>query len=116
MTTVMLRVKDLAALRQAQRSALRDVLRRYAAVRQARICGSRAAGAARRASDSDLAISAPDMSVAEWHDLCEALENAPIIDELDIVREEDVSNERLREAIRRDGVVIYQSNDVDLCG
>lgn len=30
------------------------------------------------------------MSVAEWHDLCEALENAPIIYELDIVREEDV--------------------------
>lgn len=58
--------------------------------RQARIFGSRVTGAARRASDIDLAISAPDMSVAEWHDLCEALENAPIIYELDIVREEDV--------------------------
>lgn len=103
MTTVMLRSQDLAALRK--------ILRRYAAVRQARIFGSRVTGAARRASDIDLAISAPDMSVAEWHDLCEALENAPIIYELDIVREEDVLDERLREAIRRDGVVIYPSNN-----
>lgn len=103
MTTVMLRSKDLAALRA--------ILRRYASVRHARIFGSRATGAARRASDVDLAISAPDMSVAEWHDLCEALENAPIIYELDIVREEDVLNERLREAILRDGVVIYPLND-----
>jgi predicted nucleotidyltransferase len=108
MRTVMLRSRDL--------TVLRNIVRRYTAVRQARIFGSRAAGAARRASDVDLAISAPDMSVAEWHDLCEALENAPIIYELDIVREEEVSNERLREAIRQDGVVIYQSNDADLRG
>lgn len=103
MTTVMLRSKDLAALRA--------ILRRYASVRHARIFGSRATGAARRASDVDPAISAPDMSVAEWRDLCEALENAPIIYELDIVRGEDVLNERLREAILRDGVVIYPLND-----
>ncbi len=103
MAMVMLRSKDLAALR--------DILRRYAAVRQARIFGSRATGAARRASDIDLAISAPAISVGEWHDLCEALENAPIIYDLDIVREEDALDERLRETIQRDGVVIYQSND-----
>lgn len=38
----------------------------------------------------------------------EALESAPIIYELDIVREEDVIDEQLRAAIQRDGIVIYR--------
>lgn len=58
MATVMLRHSDLIALR--------SILRRYPAVRQARIFGSRATGNARRASDIDLAISAPDISATEW--------------------------------------------------
>lgn len=89
----------------------RDILRQYASVRQARVFGLRATGAAGRTSDVDLAITAPDMSSSAWHDFCEALECAPIIDELDIVREEDVVEERLREAMQRDEVVMCQSGD-----
>lgn len=100
MATVMLRHSDLITLR--------SILRRYPAVRQARIFGSRATGNARRASDIDLAISAPDISATEWCSLYEALESAPIIYELDIVREEDVIDEQLRAAIQRDGIVIYR--------
>ena len=71
---------------------------------------SRATGHAHRASDIDLAISAPDISAAEWRDLCEALECTPIIYDLDIVREEDVIDEQLRAAMQRDGIVVYRSD------
>ncbi|MCL6540863.1 MAG: nucleotidyltransferase domain-containing protein [Roseiflexus sp.] len=103
MAMVMLRLDDL--------TTLRTILRRFPAVRQARIFGARATGHAHRASDIDLAISAPDISAAEWHDLCEALECAPIIYELDIVREEDVIDEQLRAVIQRDGIVVYRSDE-----
>jgi predicted nucleotidyltransferase len=103
MATVMLRLDDL--------TTLRTILRRFPTVRQARIFGSRATGHAHRASDIDLAISAPDISAAEWRDLCEALECTPIIYELDIVREEDVIDEQLRAAIQRDGIVVYRSDE-----
>jgi predicted nucleotidyltransferase len=76
-------------------------------VREVRVFGSRATGYARRASDLDLAISAPEATPAEWADLCEALENAPLIYELDLVRPERATSQRLKEKIEREGVSIY---------
>ena len=99
MKPVALRNKDLAVLRAA--------FRRFPAVREVRVFGSRATGTARRASDLDLAISAPEATAAEWQDLCEALEDAPLIYELDLVRSEGLTNERLKEKIARDGVSVY---------
>jgi predicted nucleotidyltransferase len=99
MNRLVLREKDLAVLRAT--------LRRFACVREARVFGSRATGAARRASDLDLAISAPAAGRFEWAELCEALENAPLIYELDVVRPEQTGNTRLREKIAREGVVVY---------
>jgi uncharacterized protein len=99
MKPVTLREKDLAALRAA--------CRRFPAVREVRLFGSRATGTARRASDLDLAISAPGATTAEWLDLCEALEDAPLIYELDLVRSEGLANDRLREKIAREGVIVY---------
>ena len=99
MRPVTLRNKDLAVLRAA--------CRRFPAVREVRVFGSRATGTANRASDLDLAISAPDATAAEWLDLCDALENAPLIYELDLVRSERLTNERLKEKIARDGVTVY---------
>jgi predicted nucleotidyltransferase len=99
MNPVALRNKDLAVLRAA--------CRRFPAVREVRVFGSRATGTARRASDLDLAISAPNATAAEWLDLCDALESAPLIYELDVVRSEGLTNERLKEKIARDGVSVY---------
>lgn len=99
MKTVALREKDLAALR--------GVLRRFSTVREVRVFGSRATGHARRASDLDLAIFAPDATAAEWADLCDALENAPLIYELDLVRPERTTSERLKEKISREGITVY---------
>ena len=68
---------------------------------------SRATGQARRASDLDLAIFAPDANPAEWAELCEALEVMPLIYELDIVRPERLTNERFLGKIARDGIIVY---------
>ena len=99
MNQLILREKDLAVLR--------DTLRRFGFVREVRVFGSRATGTARRASDLDLAISAPAATNREWAELCDALENAPLIYELDLVRAEQTTNERLREKISREGVTVF---------
>ncbi|MEK7676991.1 MAG: nucleotidyltransferase domain-containing protein [Verrucomicrobiota bacterium] len=99
MPPVLLRPKDLAVLRAT--------LRRFPSVRAARVFGSRATGTARRASDLDLAIQAPEATTSDWLDLCDAMENAPLIYELDLVREERTLDPRLREKIECEGVTVY---------
>jgi predicted nucleotidyltransferase len=88
-------------------AVLRAILGRFPAVQEARVFGSRATGAAKRASDLDLAVRAPGATASEWSELCEALEDAPLIYELDLVREEHTLNPRLRERIEREGIAIY---------
>jgi len=99
MSALTLRDKDLAVLRAT--------LRRFPCVREARVFGSRANGTARRASDLDLAVSAPEATAAEWAQLCDALEDTALIYELDVVRPEQAASPRLREKIEREGVAIY---------
>jgi uncharacterized protein len=95
------------SLREKDLNALRRTFRRFPSVREVRLFGSRATGNARRASDVDLAVFAPDATADEWARLCEALEKTPIIYELDIVRTERTVNSRLREKIEREGVTVY---------
>ncbi|MEK6409184.1 MAG: nucleotidyltransferase domain-containing protein [Acidobacteriota bacterium] len=99
MKSVALRDKDLLALREA--------LRRFPSVREVRVFGSRATGSARRASDLDVAISAPNATAAEWADLFEAIEEAPIIYELNLVRLDQSLSARLRARIEREGITVY---------
>ena len=99
MKPISLREKDLAALRVT--------FRQFPTVREVRLFGSRATDHARRNSDVDLAVFAPGASAEEWARLCEALEKAPIIYELDIVRAESTLSARLREKIEREGVIVY---------
>ena len=95
------------ALREKDLVALRATFRRFPCVREVRVFGSRATGHARRASDLDLAISAPGATAAEWLELTETLDAAPLIYELDLVRPEQTTNARLKEKIAREGVAIY---------
>ena len=99
MKTPDLRDQDLAVLRR--------IFQRFPCVREVRLFGSRATGHARRASDIDLAISAPDATADQWLELTEALEEAPIIYEFDVVRTERAHNPRLIEKIAREGLPIY---------
>ena len=99
MMTPVIRDQDLAILQR--------IFQRFPCVREVRIFGSRATGHARRASDIDLAISAPVATAAEWQEITDALEQAPIIYEFDLVRIERADNPRLLEKIAREGVPIY---------
>ena len=99
-------------LRAKELNALRATFRRFPAVQEVKVFGSRATDTARRASDLDLAISAPNASPSEWADICDAVENAPLIYELDVVRPERTVNPRLKEKIAREGVVIYPERKV----
>ena len=65
------------ALRGQDLAVLRRTFRRFPGVREVRLFGSRATGHARRASDVDLAISAPDATAGQWLELTEALDEAP---------------------------------------
>ena len=95
------------ALRDQDLATLRRTFRRFPCVREVRLFGSRATGQARRASDIDLAISAPQASATDWQELMEALGQTPIIYEFDIVRTERADNARLVEKIAREGVPTY---------
>lgn len=97
----------MLALREKDLAVLRATLGRFPCVREARVFGSRANGTARRASDLDLAVSAPSATPCEWAELCGALEEAPLIYEMDLVRSEQTTNPRLRQKIEQEGVAIY---------
>ena len=95
------------SLREKDLVTLRNTFQRFPTVREVRLFGSRATGQARRASDLDLAVYAPDATPSEWADICDALENAPLIYELDLVRPEQITSERLKQKIAREGVTVY---------
>ena len=86
-------------LREKDRQALKAAFGKFPEVHHVWVFGSRATGKARRASDIDLAIEAPDLSPARWHALQEALEQTPVIYNLDIVRLDDLQDQDLKRAI-----------------
>ena len=96
-----------SGLRDRDLDVLRRIFRRFPCVREVRLFGSRATGHARRASDIDLAISAPDATADQWLELTDALNEVPIIYEFDVVRIERAHNPRLIEKITREGLPIY---------
>jgi len=99
MNTPTLRNKDLETLRRT--------FRRFPSVREVKLFGSRANGTAKRASDIDLAVYAPEASISEWSSIREAIEETPIIHEFDIVRPEVTTSARLLEKIASQGITIY---------
>ena len=72
-------------------------------VRGAKVFGSRALGRARRESDMDLAVLAPEATAEEWQDLCEALEQAPVVFDVDLLRLEESTPRGLVDKISREG-------------
>ena len=93
-------------LREVDLGRLRAIFRRFPEVRRVVVFGSRATGTAKRASDVDLAVDAPGMSDDAWSECRAALEEAPLILEVDVVRFDTLPPGPLAEAIRRDGIPI----------
>jgi uncharacterized protein len=98
---------SLPGLRDKDIDVLRNTFRKFPFVQEVRVFGSRANDFAGWSSDLDLAIFSPEATPSEWADLCDALRNTPIIYELDIVRSDEVGNERLKAKIAREGITIY---------
>ena len=95
------------ALRDRDLAVIRRTFARFPCVREVRLFGSRATGHARRASDIDLAISAPEATPGQWLDITDAIGEAPIIYEVDVLRTERTHNPRLLEKIARESLPIY---------
>ncbi|MFA5205965.1 MAG: nucleotidyltransferase domain-containing protein [Lentisphaeria bacterium] len=97
----------LPDLREVDLERLNRVFRRFSGVRRVLLFGSRATGSAKRVSDVDLAVEAPAMSDLEWGEFHAALDDAPIILELDVIRLDRLPAGSLAEAIRREGIPVY---------
>jgi predicted nucleotidyltransferase len=69
--------------------------------------GSRAQGGAQPRSDIDLAVSCPQATQREWLDLCDAVETAPTLLRIDLVRLE-TAGAALRDRILREGRILYE--------
>lgn len=97
-------------LREKDIEILLAVFRKFPPIKSVRVFGSRATGGARRASDIDIAVSAPGMTDGEWSDLREALNDAPLIYGMDVVRMETLTNIKLRARIDSEGIAIYSAD------
>jgi predicted nucleotidyltransferase len=95
------------ALRDRDLAVLRSAFRRFPCVKEVKVFGSRVTGQARRTSDLDLAVTAPGASDTEWTDVAGAIEEAPVVYEIDVVRTERTRNARLLDTIAREGIRIY---------
>lgn len=93
-------------LRERDRSVLKSILSDFPEICQVWLFGSRAVGRARRASDIDLAIEAPDLSPARWQRLREALEEAPIIYPIDLVHLDTLNDPELKHAITQQRIPV----------
>lgn len=99
------------ALRAHDLATLREVFRRHPFVSEVRLFGSRATGYAKRASDIDLALFAPNATPKQRLDLTRALNEAPIIYEVDSVYIDQLDNPKLKARIAQDGIRIYPEGD-----
>ncbi len=93
-------------LRDKDLKTLRAVFARFPRMQDVRVFGSRAIGAARRTSDIDLAITAPRMTATEWAELREAIDEAPIVYKIDVVRLDTLQDEKLKHKIMKEGIVL----------
>ena len=90
-------------LRNKDLKTIQGILKDRPFVRGAKVFGSRALGRERRDSDMDLAVLAPEATAEEWQDLCEALEQAPVVFDVDLLRFGESTPRGLVDKISREG-------------
>jgi uncharacterized protein len=83
-----------------------EQIRRSPSVERIILFGSRARGDHDERSDIDLGIACPDASPDEWAVIWNVVDEAPTLLNVDLMRLEHV-DDALREAIEREGVVLY---------
>ena len=70
--------------------------------------GSRARGNARSRSDIDLAIQTFNAAPNDWNIIDSIVENADTLLKIDCVNLEKIKNEKLRENILKDGIILFR--------
>lgn len=71
--------------------------------------GSRARGDAEEKSDIDIAIVCPSITDRAWIDLCENIENAHTLLEINVIKF-DSAGKNLQGKILKEGIVLYERN------
>ena len=90
-------------IREKDLKNIQDILSGMAFVQGVKVFGSRALNQFRRNSDLDLAVTAPDATAEQWQNLREALEQAPVVFDVDLLRMNDTTPQSLRAKISREG-------------
>ncbi|MBI5815458.1 MAG: nucleotidyltransferase domain-containing protein [Nitrospinae bacterium] len=85
------------------------VMAKFHGVRKAVIYGSRARGDFKNQSDIDIAVYAPGMSHADFLALLSALDDLPVIFQIQAVHFDTLENNGIKGKIERDGVEFYAS-------
>lgn len=83
-----------------------EQIRRWPSVEKIILFGSRARSDHDERSDIDLGIDCPDASTEEWAEIWNIVDEAPTLLNVDLVRLDEV-DDALREAIEREGVLLY---------
>jgi predicted nucleotidyltransferase len=83
-----------------------EQMRRSRSVERIILFGSRARGDHDERSDIDLGIACPGASPEEWAVIWNIVDEAPTLLNVDLVRLEHI-DDALRQAIEREGVVLY---------
>jgi predicted nucleotidyltransferase len=94
-------------LRPAHFEAMLEVLRTYPGVQKVVLFGSRAKGTFRPASDVDLCILGPSLTLDDLAAISEQLDELPMPQRVDVVLEHLVESAPLRESITREGKVVW---------
>lgn len=90
-------------IREKDLKTIQDILSGMEFVQEVKAFGSRALNQFRRNSDLDLAVTAPDATAEQWQNLREALEQAPVVFDVDLLRMNDTTPQSLRAKISREG-------------
>ena len=94
-------------IREKDLKNIQDILSGMAFVQGVKVFGSRALNQFRRNSDLDLAVTAPDATAEQWQNLREALEEAPIVFDVDLLRMNSTTPQTLRAKILREGKDLF---------
>jgi len=92
---------------QAPETMLTERLKAFPEVERVILFGSRARGDAGFRADIDLAVQCPGAGILRWSDIEEAIEAAPTLLKIDLVRLDKVSPE-FAAVILQEGRVLYE--------
>ncbi len=87
-----------------------DRIKSFPFVEAIYLFGSRARGDAHERSDIDLAIVCPSADIKDWLIVQEILENAPVLNQIDVVRYDTLKDGLFKRKIDEDKKVLYAKN------